>query len=246
MIDQIREIETPKKNYYRNILENEGFVIIKQFFTPQEILYFRKIIYDFLTNNKLVNNYIKTGKDRGKWCLGNITQYSELKSITNIINSQKMNEILNDIFQGSNYRFCKHSEFAFNQHRTWHKDKLNDQYSKYENKDIWSEFNGEKQEIIKVAIYLQDHSNNNDCLIVVPKSHHNRKIETEGAIQLKPNIGDIVIFDQRITHRGPEGNFKYDRIMISFGFGKNNIFTDNFEKGTIERQNNQNRSKGLK
>jgi hypothetical protein len=30
------------------------------------------------------------------------------------------------------------------------------------------------------------------------------------------------------------------RILISFGFGKNNIFTDNFEKGTMQRQNDQN------
>ena len=29
------------------------------------------------------------------------------------------------------------------------------------------------------------------------------------------------------------------RILVSFGFGKNNIFTDNFEKGTIQRQNDQ-------
>lgn len=32
---------------------------------------------------------------------------------------------------------------------------------------------------------------------------------------------------------------KENRILVSFGFGKNNIFTDNFEKGTIERKNIQ-------
>ena len=31
-----------------------------------------------------------------------------------------------------------------------------------------------------------------------------------------------------------------ERILVSFGFGKNNIFTDNFEKGTVARQNEQN------
>ena len=77
------------KNYYRNILNNEGFVIVKDFFTPQEIINFRKLIYFLLTNNPYVNKYIKTGKDKGKWCLGNITQYSELQPLTNIINTQK-------------------------------------------------------------------------------------------------------------------------------------------------------------
>ena len=33
---------------------------------------------------------------------------------------------------------------------------------------------------------------------------------------------------------------KDPRILVSFGFGKNNIFTDNFEKGTVLRQNKQN------
>jgi hypothetical protein len=30
---------------------------------------------------------------------------------------------------------------------------------------------------------------------------------------------------------------KGSRILVSFGFGKNNIFTDEFEKGTVLRQN---------
>ena len=54
-------------------------------------------------------------------------------------------------------------------------------------------------------------------------------------------LGDVIIFDQRITHRGMVKQVKYPRILISFGFGKNNIFTDNFEKGTIVRQDSQNK-----
>ena len=76
---------------------------------------------------------------------------------------------------------------------------------------------------------------------IVPKSHLNPKIDPKGYIQLKPEIGDVVIFDQRITHRGMSKQVQYPRILISFGFGKNNIFTDNFEKGTIIRQNKQNK-----
>ena len=33
---------------------------------------------------------------------------------------------------------------------------------------------------------------------------------------------------------------KEKRILVSFGFGKNNIFTENFEKGTMQRQNDHN------
>ena len=89
-------------------------------------------------------------------------------------------------------------------------------------------------------IYLQDHSKNNHALKLVPKSHLDKKIESKNFIQLKPKLGDIIIFDQRITHRGMDKQIKDKRILVSFGFGKNNIFTENFEKGTINRQNDQN------
>ena len=62
-------------------------------------------------------------------------------------------------------------------------------------------------------------------------------------MHLKSNIGDVIIFDQRITHRGQEHqNNLNDRILISIGFGKNNIFTKEFEEGTIRRQYDQNRN----
>ena len=113
--------------------------------------------------------------------------------------------------------------------------------SKYETVNIWDEYNGDKHEILKVLIYLEDHTRDNDGLKVVPGSHLTPKINPEGYIQLNPKIGDVIIFDQRITHRGMEKQVKYPRILVSFGFGKNNIFTDNFEKGTIIRQNRQNK-----
>ena len=92
-------------------------------------------------------------------------------------------------------------------------------------------------------IYLEDHSNDDNAIKVVAKSHMEREIITDKFIQLKPKLGDVVIFDQRITHRGAEKPYDGHRILISFGFGKNNIFTDNLEKGTIQRQNDQNKYK---
>jgi len=154
-------------------------------------------------------------------------------------NNEKIHAVLKDIFNG-NYRFCSHNDIGINRLVGWHKDKLNCEVSKYETHDIWKEFNGVKHEIVKVLIYLEDHSNDNDGLKLVPKSHVIKQIKTENHIQLKPSIGDIIIFDQRITHRGMVKRVPHPRILVSFGFGKNNIFTDNFEKGTIIRQNKQN------
>lgn len=152
----------------------------------------------------------------------------------------KVHDALRVIFGGDNYRFCEHNDIGVNRIVSWHKDKLNGDVAKYQVHDIWGEHKGEKHEIVKVLTYLEDHSKDNDGLKVVPGSHLKRDINGAGAIQLRPKKGDVIIFDQRITHRGMEKQCKDSRILVSMGFGKNNIFTDEFEKGTIVRQNRQN------
>ena len=119
-------------------------------------------------------------------------------------------------------------------------DKLNGLYAKFEKINIWTEHNNDKHEIVKVLTYLEDHSNDDSGLKLVPKSHVVPQIKTDNWIQLKPQLGDVVIFDQRITHRGMVNQVPDPRILVSFGFGKNNVFTDQFEAGTAKRQNDQN------
>lgn len=154
--------------------------------------------------------------------------------------NHKIQEALKIIFDGTDYRFCSHNDIGMNRIVGWHKDKLNGPVSKYETVNIWQEYEGEKHEIVKVLIYLENHNNDNDGLKIVPRSHLNPKINPKGHIQLNPDLGDVIIFDQRITHRGMNKQVRYPRILVSFGFGKNNLFTDNFEKGTVIRQNKQN------
>lgn len=155
--------------------------------------------------------------------------------------SEKVHRALEVIFGGSEkYRFCGHNDIGVNRVVGWHKDKLNGDVEKYQVHNIWGEHEGEKHEIVKVLTYLEDHSSDNDGLKIVPGSHLKREINGAGAIQLRPKKGDVIIFDQRITHRGMERPCKDSRILVSMGFGKKNIFTDEFEKGTMIRQNRQN------
>ena len=145
-----------------------------------------------------------------------------------------------DIFGSDNYRFCSHNDLGINLVVGWHKDKLNGEYAKYQSHHIWKSHQGQSHEIVKVLIYLQGHTDNKDGLQVVPRSHLTPKIEAKNKVILQPKLGDVIVFDQRITHRGMERMVKGSRILVSFGFGKNNIFTDEFEKGTVLRQNKQN------
>ena len=216
----------------KEFYDKNGYIILKNIFSEKQIDEYKQEILLYIKNNKTIKN-------AGGITIPDFIKQSTLSKTALIKENTQINNKLQELL-GSNYRFCSHNDIGINRVVGWHKDKLNGEVSKYETVDIWSEYNGQKHEIVKVLIYLQDHSNNNDGLKIVLRSQKNKKIDTKGWIQLNPSLGDVIIFDQRITHRGMNKPVKNRRILISFGFGKNNIFTDNFEKGTIIRQNKQN------
>ncbi len=219
---------------YKSELNKNGFFIVKNVFSESEIDNFKNVIMNYVKKNKTMANAQGVA-------IPDFIKISELKDVSDIKDNKKINDILSEIFD-NDYRFCSHNDIGINRLVDWHKDKLNGKYSKYQTHDIWSEVDGKKHEIVKVLLYLQDHSNNNDGLKIIPGSHLSRKIEKKNVHQLNPGLGDVIIFDQRITHRGMSKQVPNTRILVSFGFGKNNIFTDNFEKGTILRQNTQNKA----
>ena len=55
--------------------------------------------------------------------------------------------------------------------------------------------------VIKVAIYLQDHSRHGG-LSIRPESHTSPSLEAGVETELRLAAGDVVIFDTRLTHRG--------------------------------------------
>ena len=209
-------------------------MVLENVFSKEELLECKNEVNKYIRENKTLNN-------AGGITIPDFIKKSGLKRTTGLKDNSKIHEALKEIFKGDDYRFCSHNDIGINRVVGWHKDKLNGEVSKYETVNIWNEYKGERHEIVKVLIYLEGHSNNNDGLKLVPGSHLNPRINPKGNIQLRPNIGDVIIFDQRITHRGMDKQVRYPRILVSFGFGKNNIFTDNFEKGTIIRQNKQNK-----
>jgi hypothetical protein len=212
--------------------KENGYLILPNVFNLEEINIFKNEVNNYTNNNTTIE----------KSCGITIPDFIKNKEFINtkkIITNEKINNKLIEIFNGTDYRFCSHNDIGINRVVGWHKDKLNGIYKSFEKIDIWSIHDNQKHEIVKVLIYLQK----GHGLRIVPKSHNTSIMNFNNSIKIKHNIGDVIIFDQRITHRGMEKQTHEKRILISFGFGKNNIFTDNFEKGTIQRQNDQNNIK---
>ena len=219
-------------------LKENGYIIIKNFYNLEEIIKMRQIS---LHNMKIKKNIFITGANTGS--KPDFLRDPNFKNIIPLLKLNDIHHLMYEIFKAP-FHLCSHNDIGLNRIVNWHKDTLNNQYKIYQKHNIWEEYNGEKHEIYKFLIYLQDHSNNNDGLQIIEKSHLIPEINiNKSHMHLKSNIGDVIIFDQRITHRGQEHqNNLNDRILISIGFGKNNIFTKEFEEGTIRRQYDQNRN----
>jgi hypothetical protein len=219
---------------YRDSLLTQGYVILKGLYTPEEIATAREEVAAYLLNNPALDNA------NGKF-LPDFVGIPELARTTALKDAPALREILDACFSDQPWRFCGHSDVAVNRVVSgWHKDILNGAYTKYMKRSPWSPGPaGESYGILKVGIYLQDHSADASALQVVPGSHLRSDLGTAGAIRLRPALGDAVIFDQRITHRGMERQTPGSRVMISFGFGLENCFTDWFEEGTRARQRDQ-------
>ena len=218
----------------RDLFLRDGYLVCKWIFDVKDIKSCREEILNY------VDKSIRTIPSNGISIVDFVGR-NILPETSKLMKNKKLQNLLKNIFGGDDYRFCSHNDIGINRTVGWHKDKLNGEYAIYETCDIWNEVDGEKHEIVKVLLYLEDHSNDNHGLKVIPGSHLERKINIKNVHQLNPAIGDIIIFDQRITHRGTDRHIPHQRILVSFGFGKNNIFTDNFEKGTVKRQNGQNK-----
>jgi len=215
-------------------IRTQGYTVLKGVYTAEEIAAAREAVMAYHADHPMLDNA------NGRF-LPDFLTLPGLEAVASLKTAPRAVAALEEAFGDQPYRFCGHSDISINRVVSgWHKDILNGPYVRYQRGDPWAP----DYHILKLGIYLQDHSENNDALQVVPGSHLRRGMETAGAIRLRPALGDAVLFDQRITHRGMERQVEGTRIMISFGFGAENDHTAGFEEGTRARQRDQLRSLG--
>ena len=182
------------------------------------------------------------------YVLPNALDYPEIReSVRPLRESHALHALLAKHFQGRNYRELLHSDVGVNRQVFWHKDLLCDKWAEHQKTDPWTKSpDGSPYGVLKVSLYLQDHSLDSDGLFVIPGSHRRLSskrgtlaVPKDASITLNPGSGDIVIIDQRITHRGPlevDIRCEADRLLFSFSIGEDNVFSDAHEMGSILRQ----------
>ena len=223
-----------------------GYVTVHDVFTPAEI--------DELRDRILAQSTVGIFHSLG-WSVVDFMNRPSFEFLHSLPRRPSLLAALSQLFGPRSFRYCSHNDIGIDRIVGWHKDLLNGIFSQFQRTPLWkprttSQGSDDGHLIVKALIYLQDHSEDDDALRVVDGSHRVSQTRTPAQLvrQLRPPKGSVVIFEQRITHRGqepalelvapPARNLKdrSRRVVITLGFGAENIFTEEFEAGTRARQ----------
>lgn len=195
----------------------EGFVIVEDVFPADEIDALRSAVLAQQAHGLT---------SLGGWTVPDFLSMPQFEFMHSLVASPRLHEALSAVFDGKDsYRFCGHNDIGVDRLSGWHKDKLNDQYATYQTLPLWPLGDGAAADghfIVKAALYLQDHARDQNALRVVPRSHVTPSMRTAGSRFLHPRKGSLLIFEQRITHRGQAMQGAAGRVLVSFGFGRPN------------------------
>jgi hypothetical protein len=170
----------------------DGFIVLRNILSDDEVIKLRKILETYFLHH-------------GVKIFGGISQPNAAVLIPEldwIFSHPKIIDALKNLLDNKNLMFTSHCDIHSGIVTGWHKDdgtssdKSNLGYFDCLTYDV------EDCQVYKVAIYLQDHTNNLAGLKVKPGSHKIASTEVGEEIYLKTRVGDIIIFDVRLTHSG--------------------------------------------
>lgn len=170
-------------------LETNGFAIAKNILAKNEILNLREI----------VKNHFKT---KGVPFANGLTQPNaaiEVPQLEWLFYHPKILSVMRQLL-GEEIIFTSHCDVHSKTMSGWHKDDgMQVMPGGYFGQPMYDNPNCR---VYKVALYLQDHVNNLGGLTVRKNSHRLASINDGQETYLKTRVGDIIIFDVRLTHTG--------------------------------------------
>ncbi len=234
---------------FKEKFDKFGFLVIRDAFDPKLCTEFKEKIVEYFTdkNGNLLKNTMKNYRD-GKQCAASMAfNNPELQCLHEIFNNENLNTVLNDLTENK-LLFLHHSDAHVDTvaGKGWHNDAINNSDGRqgkrwkddYITKDYWSVQEEEKYCVIRAAFYLQEHYTNQDGLFVVAGSHFKNNFNKE--MYVKTNLGDVILFDARLKHRGSSNVKKGNkRTAVFWAMGKDNVFSHEHTRAALARQTYQ-------
>ena len=169
-------------------MDRDGFVVVEKFFSNDEINELRAMVDNHLNRDGGHFIYHNSGK-----VISNAFEY--VQDLYKKVVTKKLAEVLKQ--ELGDIVYLHHSDVHYNMFNGWHKDVA----EKYVPGIFTDASIYDRAKIFKVGIYLQDCTNNKIGL-TVRKGSHKHLDNTGDEFYISSSVGDILIFDQRLYHRG--------------------------------------------
>ncbi|MAF25928.1 hypothetical protein CL634_10185 [bacterium] len=222
-------------------IEKDGYFIVKDFITEQEVKRFRELSDNYFKNYPtLLLDHFHGGRG-GRAVPGWAGITPELEELNMFHEDSRMLAIAEELF-GEGFVFAEHADLHQNKITGWHRDVQDYQHGS----GTWPNWDKDFF-VIKICLLLQDHMDNDYGLQMDVGSH--RGVAEGNCLYLHSRATDAIVFDQRIRHAGQDKQYKdehgQDRYLITLGYGLDNIETKKHIAGCRTRQNVQRAGGGL-
>lgn len=223
-------------------LKQDGFVVLPNVFSHEQIAFARKTILD---NIHLLKNTRPTVSSRH---LAGFHRHPALEILHCMLaTNSEIRGFINDALGGMDSVTIGLSDITINRSQEWHCDLLRGEFSSYLNEEVcWGPRGGG---VYKALLYLQE----GKSLATVPGSHVRKTsldndqcvipTDPDSISHVAVNPGDVVIIDLRLIHRGsteaemqPLTLADDAKILISTVFGGTDCpLTNAMEVGNFHR-----------
>jgi alcohol dehydrogenase (NADP+) len=227
-------LQAPKVNSIESSFSNDGFMVVPNLLSPEKCTEIQQTVMQYVeSKGPLLRRY--DSRVPFGYYIADIKTDKQLKYIFHTMHaSTRLHEALSSIFGGSSsYHFLQRNELNINREVGFHRDRVEEIfYPIRPSLDDWSHVslreNSDYYSIVNVAVYLQDHDIDGRGLTVEVGSH--KCPDCRGpTVKIASKMCDAIIFDNRILHSGATlYNISQNRVLLSIGYGKNNIFSEEF------------------
>ena len=181
------DAEPPDSARLRESLAQDGFAVVRGVFPRDEIERARSIVRACLLRS---GSRLGLGKTQPNASVA-------LPELAGVFAHERIVTLVKSVLGEGNTVFTGHCDVHMNMLSGWHKDS-GEAFGGYFRGDC---FVAADCRVYKIGIYLQD-SDRRSALRVRPGSHRHADVHAGSVLQIDTRVGDIVIFDVRLSHAG--------------------------------------------